>query len=83
MAFVQLYGVISKNWQCAAPHKLPDWQKLHSLGLQAVCFFKAPIYILEQVKPGFTTYQPQPKYSWALSQIGGKGKLVKTLKEQL
>ena len=28
----------------------------------------------KQVKPGFTNYQPQPKYSWALS----KGKLVKT-----
>ena len=32
----------------------------------------------EQVKPGFTNYQPQPKYSWALSKIEGKGKLVKT-----
>ena len=69
MAFVQLYGVISKNWQCAAPHKLPDWQKLHSLGLQAVCFFKAPIYILEQVKPGFTTYQPQLNDFRAWSEI--------------
>ena len=32
---------------------------------------------IEQVKPGFTNYQPQPKYSWALSKIEGKGKLVK------
>ena len=32
----------------------------------------------KQVKPGFTNYQPQPKYSWALSRIEGKGKLVKT-----
>ena len=28
----------------------------------------------KQVKPGFTNYQPQPKYSWALlSKIEGKG----------
>ena len=33
---------------------------------------------LKQVKPGFTNYQPQPKYSWALSRTEGKGKLVKT-----
>ena len=26
----------------------------------------------KQVKPGFTTYQPQPKYSWALSKMKGK-----------
>ena len=26
----------------------------------------------KQVKPGFTNYQPQPKYSWALSKIEGK-----------
>ena len=32
----------------------------------------------KQVKPGFTNYQPQPKYSWALSEIEGKGDLVKT-----
>ena len=32
----------------------------------------------KQVKPGFTNYQPQPKYSWALSKIEGKGKLGKT-----
>ena len=31
----------------------------------------------KQVKPGFTNYQPQPKYSWALSKIEGKGKLGK------
>ena len=23
----------------------------------------------KQVKPGFTNYQPQPKYSWALSKM--------------
>ena len=34
--------------------------------------------IIKQVKPGFTNYQPQPKYSWALSEIEGKGKLIKT-----
>ena len=33
---------------------------------------------LKQVKPGFTNYQPLPKYSWALSKIEGKGKLGKT-----
>ena len=33
---------------------------------------------LEQVKPDFTNYQPQQKYSWALSKIDGKGKLDKT-----
>ena len=32
---------------------------------------------LQQVKPGFTNYQPQPKYSWALGIIEGKGKLGK------
>ena len=32
----------------------------------------------KQVKPGFTNYQPQPNYSWALSKIEGKGKWVKT-----
>ena len=32
----------------------------------------------KQVKPGFTNYQPQPQYSWALSEIEGKGKLTKT-----
>ena len=32
----------------------------------------------KQVKPGFTNYQPQPKYSWALSKIERKGKLGKT-----
>ena len=32
----------------------------------------------QQVKPGFTNYQPKPKYSWALSKIEGKGKLGKT-----
>ena len=32
----------------------------------------------KQVKPGFTNYQPQPKYSWVLSKIEGKGKSVKT-----
>ena len=26
----------------------------------------------KQVKPGFTNYQPQPKYSWALSKIEAK-----------
>ena len=31
-------------------------------------------FILKQVKPGFTSYQPQPKYSWALSKIEGKDK---------
>ena len=31
----------------------------------------------KQVKPGFTNYQPQPKYSWALSKIEGKGELGK------
>ena len=34
----------------------------------------------KQVKPGFTNYQPQPNYSWALSKIEGKGKLGKTKK---
>ena len=32
----------------------------------------------KQVKPGFPNYQPQPKCSWALSKIEGKGKLGKT-----
>ena len=32
----------------------------------------------KQVKPGFTNYQPHPKYSWALSNIEGKGKIGKT-----
>ena len=37
------------------------------------------IKIEKQVKPGFTNYQPQPKFhSWALSKIEGKGKLGKT-----
>ena len=35
-------------------------------------------YLMKQVKPGFTNYQPQPEYSWALSEIEGKGKLTKT-----
>ena len=35
------------------------------------------VYV-KQVKPGFTNYQPQPKYSLALSKIEGKGKLGKT-----
>ena len=32
------------------------------------------------IKPGFTNYQPQPKYSWAISKIEGKpkGKVGKT-----
>ena len=29
-------------------------------------------------KPGFTNDQPQPKHSWALSKIEGKGRLVIT-----
>ena len=29
-------------------------------------------------KTRFYNYQPQPKYSWALSKIEGKGKFVKT-----
>ena len=29
-------------------------------------------------KTRFYNYQPQPKYSWALSKIEGKGKLGKT-----
>ena len=33
---------------------------------------------MKQVKPGFTNYQLQPTYSWALSEIEGKGKLGKT-----
>ena len=37
-----------------------------------------PRFHIKQVKPGFTNYQPQPKYSWALSKIEGKGKLGKT-----
>ena len=37
-----------------------------------------PYWKIKQVKPGFTNYQPQPKYSWALSKIEGKGKLGKT-----
>ena len=32
----------------------------------------------KQVKPGFTNYQSQPKYSWALSKIEGKRKIGKT-----
>ena len=32
----------------------------------------------KQVKPGFTNYQPQPKYSWALSKTEMKMKLGKT-----
>ena len=37
---------------------------------------------LKQVKPGFINYQPQPKYSWALSNIKGKGKrIIETIKE--
>ena len=36
--------------------------------------------LFKQVKPGFTNYQPQPKYSWAISKIEGKpkGKVGKT-----
>ena len=26
-------------------------------------------FVIEKVKLGFTKYQPQPKYSWALSKI--------------
>ena len=33
-----------------------------------------PVDQHEQVKPGFTNYQPQPKYSWAFSKIEVKGK---------
>ena len=36
------------------------------------------LIVYEQVKPGFTNYQPQPKYSWALNKIEGKGKFGKT-----
>ena len=32
--------------------------------------------LFKQVKPGFTNYQPQQKYSWVLSRIEGKGKSV-------
>ena len=30
-------------------------------------------FFAKQVKPGFTNYQPHPKYSWALRKIEGKG----------
>ena len=53
---------ISKIW-------ISSWSRAHLSGW----FSKK-----KQVKPGFTNYQPQPKYSWALSKIEGKGKLGKT-----
>ena len=42
-----------------------------------VCPLKCPVIFIffsllsvsKQVKPGFTNYQPQPKFSWALSKI--------------
>ena len=34
----------------------------------------------KQVKPVFTNYQQQQKYSWAMSKIEEKGKLVKNLR---
>ena len=37
--------------------------------------YNTDVFDRKQVKPGFTNYQPQPKYSWALSKIEGKGKL--------
>ena len=35
------------------------------------------LHFPKHVKQGFTNYQTQPKYSWALSKLEGKGKLVK------
>ena len=49
--------------------------KLPEFGFPALCIGHE---MVKQVKPGFTNYQPQPKYSWALSKIEGKGKLGKT-----
>jgi len=34
----------------------------------------------KQVKPGFTNYQPQPKYSWALVKTEGLRKRSEKLK---
>ena len=42
--------------------------------------FKDSKKIIKQLKPGFTNYQPQPKYSWALSKIEGKNKRQKQSK---
>ena len=51
---------------------------MSSQSLTVTLFQKSSHFETKQVKPGFTNYQPQPKYSWALSKIEGKGKLGKT-----
>ena len=65
-------GVANSSWAAASDHIEKSVLASHPRQSHEV------IYVLKQVKPGFTTYQPQPKYSLALSKIEGKGKSIKT-----
>ena len=63
------------------PHKWTDWPRRVNCKEHHVTYFSAHNDVIlhsegvKQEKPGFTNYQPRPKYSWALSKIEVKGKL--------
>ena len=74
-----------KNKLLPLPGKLLNQRKLKSFfspfehSCYNILWCRGAVYFRnKQVKPGFTNYQPQPKYSRALSKIEWKRKLVKT-----